>query len=83
MLIFHILRQQGLLQALGLLADLAKTPTWQTQPLWHTNADLAMAASAAGSYVIDLLQMRVAHLSPLAITSPEAFLAACSGTVLQ
>ncbi|KAL3139912.1 hypothetical protein ABBQ38_004203 [Trebouxia sp. C0009 RCD-2024] len=72
-----------LAKALLLLADLAKKPPPQeglsAQHLWYTDADLAMAASSAGSYLIDLLQLRVAHLSPLAITSPEAFLQACSG----
>ena len=75
-----VLTQASLLQALCLLADLAKGRGFQQQPLWHTDEDVAMAASSAGSYLIDLLQLRVAHLSPLAITAPEAFLQACSGT---
>ena len=75
-----VLRQASLLQALCLLADLAKVRGFQQQPLWHTDLDVAMAASSAGSYLIDLLQLRVAHLSPLAITAPQAFLHACSGT---
>ena len=68
------------MQALELLAQLAKSPAGQAQPLWY--ADTAMAASSAASYLIDLLQMRVAHLSPLAVTSPQAFLQACSGQAL-
>lgn len=75
-----VLRQRSLLQALHFLVDLAKVRGSQEQPLWHTDVDAAMAVSAAGSYLINLLQLRVAHLSPLAITAPEAFLQACSGT---
>ena len=73
-----LLRQTSLLQAVCLLAELAKER--HQQLLWHTDADVAMATSSAASYLIDLLQLRVAHLSPLAITAPEAFLQACSGT---
>ena len=69
-----------MLQALQFLVDLAKARGSQEQPLWHTDLDVAMAASSAGSYLINLLQLRVAHLSPLAITAPEAFLQACSRT---
>ena len=73
-------KHRGLLQVLELLADLEKARAPPQQPLWHTDVDIAMAVSAAGSYLIDLLQLRVAHVSPLAIAAPEAFLRACSGT---
>ena len=69
-----------LLQALELLVDFGKPAPGQSQQhLWYNNPELAMSASSAGSYLIDLLHMRVLHLSPLAISAPEAFLEACTG----
>ncbi len=69
-----------LLQALELLVDFGKPAPGQSQQhLWYNNPELAMSASSAGSYLIDMLHMRVLHLSPLAISAPEAFLEACTG----
>ncbi|KAL0031777.1 hypothetical protein WJX79_006804 [Trebouxia sp. C0005] len=69
-----------LAKALELLVDFGKPATGQSQQhLWYNNPELAMSASSAGSYLIDLLHMRVLHLSPLAISAPEAFLQACTG----
>lgn len=69
-----------LLQALEMLVDFGKPAPGQSQQhLWYNNPELAMSASSAGSYLIDLLHMRVLHLSPLAISAPEAFLEACTG----
>ncbi len=73
-------RHQVWLQALEILADFGKPAPGQSQQhLWYNNPELAMSASSAGSYLIDLLHMRVLHLSPLAISAPQAFLQACSG----
>jgi hypothetical protein len=62
------------------LVDFGKPAPGQSQQhLWYNNPELAMSASSAGSYLIDMLHMRVLHLSPLAISAPEAFLEACTG----
>jgi len=62
-----------LLQALEMLVDFGKPAPGQSQQhLWYNNPELAMSASSAGSYLIDMLHMRVLHLSPLAISAPEA-----------
>lgn len=70
----------GLMQALEILVDFGKPAPGQSQhQLWFSNQDLAMSASSAGSFLMDLLHMRVLAFSPLAISAPAAFLQACSG----